>query len=463
MILLIIFDLILGRRFPAFTFYAVLTILITTTLLTIGARSGLVNPRVIFAGMIAVSKSTTIFKVLFSIAALATLVMSAVFDSYKKLRRQVEFQITLLGLLLGCFLLVSVRNLLIFYLAFELVSLSSYILTTLSFDKKSKEAAVKYLLIGAASSAILLYGLSFLYGLTGSLQFTTVEFGTALQQADPFVISVVFLMIALGILFKVSAFPMHIWVPNVYESAPTPIVAFLSIVPKIAGLVLLINCVYAFQHPAWDWQHVIGVLAILSMLVGNLSALWQTNAKRMLAYSSIAHTGFLLIGVIVNSQLGTQSFLVYATVYFMMNFMSFFLADVMQHQTGSWLMKDWKGKGAVLPLVSVISILVMIALAGLPPTAGFSAKLLIFSALWEQYQAFESPVLLYLFIIGLFNVVISLAYYLKIPFFLFFKKQESAVLSVNIPLKVSAFAIILVIPLVILFFKLDWLSQLLAF
>ncbi|MDQ3395784.1 MAG: NADH-quinone oxidoreductase subunit N, partial [Bacteroidota bacterium] len=216
---------------------------------------------------------------------------------------------------------------------------------------------------------------------------------------------------------------------------------------------------FAHLHiQSFDWQLILTAVAVLTMLIGNFSALWQQNARRMMAYSSIAHGGFLLIGIIAFTQFSLNSFLFYAAVYMIMNFGAFFLLNILGNKTGSLIINDYKGLGKEYPYIGIMIIIVMIGLTGLPPTAGFSAKLLIFSSLWDVYQQTGENHLLYLLIFGLLNTIVSLFFYLKIPYFMFFKENKNIVASkyiYNISDKIVAS--ILIFLTLILFFKSDWL------
>ncbi len=233
------------------------------------------------------------------------------------------------------------------------------------------------------------------------------------------------LMTLAGFLFKMAAAPMHLWAPDVYQSAPTPVVAFLSVVPKTAGLGTLIKFVLAinlFGQSHFDWQLVLVALAALSMTVGNFSALWQTNPKRLLAYSSIAQSGFLLVGTVPMSLNGIHTALFYGTVLLIMNFLAFYTLQQFE-QDGVSTISTFAGLGNGGSFRSIALTTGLISLVGLPVTAGFSAKLFIFSGLWEAYGQSHKIVLIVLLVFGLINTVISLFYYLRIPYYLFLKDR----------------------------------------
>ena len=376
-----------------------------------------------------------------------------------------EFYALLLSMVLGLCLMTMSVNLLMIYLSIEIVSVSSYILTTIEKTRKSTESGLKYILFGATSSAVMLYGMSLLYGMTGTLDITSPDFSRGLAQIDQLASSVAIVLTISGFLFKISAAPFHIWTPDVYESAPTPVVAFFSVAPKIAGFLVAIRFYSALPN---QLQNITAVLALASITFGNFSALWQINAKRMLAYSTIAHTGFVLVGLVTMSQLGMNAIVFYLVIMLFTNLAAFLLIDFLEDRVDSATpspnhsITNFRGLGRVNPFYGIMMLIVMVSLAGLPPTAGFMAKLNIFTALWESYQTTHESILLWLFIFGLLNTAVSLFFYLKIPFMMFFKEPlEKQHFELNS--KQYFLAIILVLPILILFFKADWLMDLVSY
>jgi NADH-quinone oxidoreductase subunit N len=374
-----------------------------------------------------------------------------------------EFYALLISMLLGLCLMTMSVNLLMIYLSIEIVSISSYILTAIEKNKKGLESGLKYILFGATSSAVMLYGMSLLYGMTGTLDITSPDFSRGLAQIDVVASTVAIILTISGFLFKVSAAPFHIWTPDVYESAPTSVVAFFSVAPKIAGFLVAIRFYSALPN---QLQNITAVLALASITFGNFSALWQTDAKRMLAYSTIAHSGFILIGLVSMSQLGMNAIVFYLVIMLFTNLAAFLLLDFVNssniEQRTSDIEQQFKGLGRVNPFYGIMMLIVMISLAGLPPTAGFLAKLNIFTALWEAYQTTHESIMLWLFIFGLLNTAVSLFFYLKIPFMMFFKEPlENQHFELNS--KQYFLAIILVLPILILFFKADWLMDLVSY
>jgi len=310
----------------------------------------------------------------------------------------------------------------------------------------------------------MLYGMSLLYGFTGTLEFTSAIFIYNLKAVDPSLAMMAGVMVAVGLLFKLSLVPFHFWAPDAYEKAPIPVIAFISIAPKIAAFIILYRVVSSFLAVSdifvdvqYDWSGPLSILALASILFGNIAALRQTNAKRMMAYSSIAHSGFILIGLISFSSNGLYGMFFYLSIYLFMNMAAFFAIQFLYKKTGSENMQDYAGLGIQYPFWGVIILVAMIALVGLPPTAGFSAKFFIFTSLWQSYQATQESLLLVLFIIGLINAAISLAYYLRIPYVLFFKAQNNVKLSDKKNVLEIILGIIIVLPLLLFFFKADWL------
>lgn len=371
-----------------------------------------------------------------------------------------EYFSLVIGIVLGLFLLSMAVNLLMIYLSIELISITSYLLTAFDRTRKSAEGALKYVLFGAVASAVMLYGMSLLYGMTGTLNITDAAFTRQLTQTDTFASFVAILLAISGLLFKISAVPFHVWNPDVYESAPMPVVSFFSVAPKSVAFLVLIRLLSVVPN---DFQLTLAVISLLTITVGNFSALWQTSAKRLLAYSSIAQAGFVLVGLVAFNQLGLLSAVFYLATYLFISMAAFLLIDILTPLSLNNEVQNFKGLGKVEPFLGILVVIVMMALVGFPLTAGFSAKLLIFSSLWEIYQNNHQNVLLVLFAFGLLNAAVSLFYYLKIPFLLFFREaSETNSQSLNVTLPQRLLALALVIPIVILFFKADWLMNLIG-
>jgi len=371
-----------------------------------------------------------------------------------------EFLSLLFVVVLGGHMLIMSSNLLMVYLSIELMSIGAYILTAYQFKNTSYEAAMKYLLFGGVASAVMIYGISLIYTFTGTLQFEATLIDKLLQ-VDTFLLLLAGLMVLTGLLFKISAAPMHIWAPDVYEVAPTPAVAFFAVVPKLAAFALLMKWllfINMFGLGEISWSRLVGGLAVITLTVGNFSALWQTRVKRMLAYSAIAHSGFLLIAITAFSETGYKALLFYALIYVLMNALVFLLVHLFEIKLHATEISDFKGLGKQFPMLTILMVIAMIALTGLPPTAGFTAKLLVFSALWETYSNTQQSWLLFVFVFGLINVVISLFYYLKIPYYMIFKERNDDKLY-EVAILENFLALILVLALLIFFFKPEWLMN----
>ncbi len=339
-----------------------------------------------------------------------------------------EYYALLLSIVLGAHLLLMSRNFVMIFLSIELISISSYVLAGFSFSKSGSEGSLKYFLFGSVSSAIMLYGFSLLYGISGTLEFTSQQFFNSLIDNPSPLLLVAGIMSLAGFLFKIAAAPMHPWAPDVYESAPIRVIAFLSVVPKLAGLGILTKFLLAmhlFGQGIYDWQLVTAAIAILTLTFGNFSALWQKNPKRMMAYSSIAQSGFLLVGIVTFLPQGLHFMLFYATVYLFMNYSVFLYLAYFEGQ-GIHSIAAFAGTGKKFTWSLIALTGGLIALTGLPPTSGFTAKLFVFSALWQSYADTGKTLLLWLLIFGLLNTVVSLFYYLRIPYFAFIQAGEPA-------------------------------------
>ncbi|HEY8399885.1 MAG TPA: NADH-quinone oxidoreductase subunit N [Cytophagaceae bacterium] len=447
---------------------AILGVLVHTAMLVQAALT-YTDPFFIFSGYLMVSSLGYYFQILVALTTAVALVFSVLSGTFTKGAEKGEFYLIILGELIGMQLLVMASNLLILYLSLECVSISSYLLATFGFNKKSSEGGLKYFLYGAFSSGIMLYGMSILYGITGNLNFSDSTFLASLGAANPYLVFVAILLTLSGVLFKISTFPFHTWTPDVYEGSPTPVVAFFSVAPKAAAFALFIRFIYpifgvSIPKLDWyfDWSLILSILAIITLTIGNFAALRQTSAKRLLAYSSIAHAGFVLMAVVAFSPLGVTSVLFYLTIYFLMNFAAFYIVDIIESKIGTEEIARFNGIGLKLPFLGVILLVVMIALTGLPPTAGFYGKLFVFSAVWEAYELTGKNIFLCLFLFGLANTVISLYYYLKIPYFMFFRKYENKDFLTSVSKAHYIFLTLISIPLVFLFLKPDWLINIIS-
>lgn len=461
LVLLLVYDLIFRQNKAIGIIIISLAGLVFSTALLLNNWDQLMATKILMGGLIRLDQGAAIFKLLFNVGAVLSIIMMVRRRDKAFFINSAEPLILVFGLLLGSYLMTMAANLLMVYVSVELVSICSYLLVGLFKKKSNSEAAIKYLLFGAVASAVMIYGMSWLYGFTGTMDFTSVQFVNGLYLVPIFPLSLALVMTMAGFVFKLGAFPFHIWSPDVYEASPTPFVALLSALPKLAGLTLIFRFVQVLDLDFANWQLWLGIIAIASMTIGNFSALWQKDAKRMLAYSSIAQAGFLLVGLIAFSESGETATLFYGVVYLMMNFAVFFLIQLFENKEGRIPFESFRGKGVSEPWIGALLLIVMISLAGLPPTAGFNGKLFIFSALWESWNSNGQDILLWVFILGLLNTVVSLFYYLKIPFYMFFKRPKEE-LSLNNKLQIDRiWGTILVCPLLIWFFKSDGLLNIL--
>jgi proton-translocating NADH-quinone oxidoreductase chain N len=312
----------------------------------------------------------------------------------------------------GLLLMAASADLILLALAIELVSLTSYVLAGyMKGHPKSNEAGLKYFLFGAAASATMFYGFSFLYGATGSTNLYDIAERASQIPAPILTVSLALMLAGFG--FKISMVPFHQWTPDVYEGAPTPVAAFLSVASKAAGFAVLLRVLAVAVAPSGlDWVTLVAVLAAVSMFLGNLLALPQRNIKRMLAYSSISHAGFILIGVAgfaSGAAFGGTALLVYLFQYVFTNLGAFFVAALIGSRLGSDDIPDYAGLAQRAPALAFLMALFMLSLTGIPPTAGFFAKLAVFGAALER-----SPDLLWLVAVGVVNSVISLFYYVGV-------------------------------------------------
>lgn len=411
----------------------------------------------LFADSIRSDQYSAYFKVLIDIAGILTALMALRSKDISE-KFNAEFYTLLLAAVLGAHLLVMSTNLIMVFISLELLSISSYILAGYSFTKKGAEGSLKYFLFGSAASAIMLYGFSILFGLTGSINFLSVNFIERLTASQPTLVAVAGFMAFGGFLYKIAAVPMHIWSPDVYEGSPMPVVAFLSVVPKLAGIVVISKFVVVLTLSAqsrFDWQLILGIIALLTIGIGNLSALWQNNPKRMMAYSSIAQAGFLLIGIVCFSEQGIHALLFYSALYLLANFAVLILLQVFEKNNIESII-GFSGSGKSFLFAGIALLIGMISLAGIPPTGGFTSKLFVFAATWASYQQTGKSILLWILIFGLLNTVISLFYYLKIPYYAFLKPQSQELTPQNTQFE-NYLAFILVTGTVVLFIRPDLL------
>ncbi len=404
----LIVDLILGRTSARWIGYLAIAGLFSS-IVALYFQWDNVNP-ISFSGGFNGDDLSIVFRGIIALSAIATICMSIRYVEQSG-TPLAEFIAILLTATLGGMFLSGANELVMTFISLETLSISSYLLTGYTKrDPRSNEAALKYLLIGASSTAIFLYGVSLLYGLSGGqTEFSAIAEGIAtanLGQSLGLVMSLVFVIAGIG--FKISAAPFHQWTPDVYEGAPTPVIAFLSVGSKAAGLALAMRLlITVFPLAVNEWHFVFTALAVLSMILGNVVALAQTSMKRMLAYSSIAQAGFLMIGLISGTQAGYSSMIFYMLVYLFMNLCGFTCVILFSLRTGTDQIAEYSGlyqKDSLLTLGLSISLL---SLGGIPPLAGFFGKIYIF---WAGWQAG----LYWLVLLGLVTSVVSIYYYIRV-------------------------------------------------
>ena len=324
-----------------------------------------------------------------------------------------EYPIIVLLSILGMFFMVSSNDLILFYLGLELQSLSLYILASMDRDNlKSSEAGIKYFVLSALSSGLLLYGCSLLYGFTGSTNFEVIASNTA-DSTIGIIFAMVFILV--GLAFKVSAVPFHMWTPDVYEGSPTSVTSFFSVVPKIAGIVIFIRFMYLpFQEILDQWRYILVFISIASMILGAVAAIGQNNIKRLIAYSSIGHIGYAIAGMTPGTENGFKSTLIYISIYAVMN-IGVFACIFLMKRNGKYIedIQELSGASRNHPLMSLSLLIILFSLAGIPPMAGFFAKFYVFMAVVESGMFTLAA-------IGLVTTVVSAFYYIRIIKIMYF-------------------------------------------
>ncbi len=383
----------------------------------------------LFDGMIAHDMFSAFFRGFFIFSTIIVTLMTMYSTEVIHLKKG-EFYSILLSICIGMCLVASSQNLVMAYLALELMSIGSYVLA--GFSKKigrSEEASLKFVLYGGVSTGVMLFGLSLLYGLTGSTDFSAIQqiISTSGQGIDLTAFTI-FLLIMVGVGYKIAAVPFHFWAPDVYEGSPTTITAFLSVASKGTGFALLIRLFFStmIERSAvgnfWtevgdidiDWTFNIAVLSAITMTIGNLGAISQNNLKRLLAYSGIAHAGYLLMGVCLLTDLGLQAVIFYLVTYLFTNLAAFLVVIIMVDAQDDEGIQGVRGLWARMPYTAVVMTICLFSLIGLPPTAGFVGKYYLFIALLEGK-------LYWLALIGVLNTVVSLYYYARVVKAMFFE------------------------------------------
>ncbi|MCP2520769.1 NADH-quinone oxidoreductase subunit N [Candidatus Aminicenantes bacterium AC-708-M15] len=370
----------------------------------------------LFWKTLTVDRFSLYFKALFLIATFLVVLISRKFFEHERYHKA-EYYFFLLLTTVGLMFMVSSVDLISLYVSFELMAISCYVLAGfLKRDLRSNEAGMKYFVLGVFSSGVLLFGFSFLFGLTGETGFNKI-FQNLSNKGTDFFLIIAMLTIAGALFFKIAAVPFHMWTPDVYEGAPTPVTAYLSVAPKAACFAIFIRLfLEVLPMLKNEWQTLIAWVSLFTMTYGNIAALTQRSVKRMFAYSSIAHAGYILIGLAAGGEFGIWGMLYYLLIYTFMNIGAFsiFIFMAKKEHFGEEF-PDFSGLAQRAPYFSAIIVLILLSLTGIPPTGGFIAKVYIFSAAIKQK-------LYWLAIAGVLNSVISLYYYFRLGMAMYFKE-----------------------------------------
>jgi len=359
---------------------------------------------------------SSLMKIITLLGAFLVLTIST---NYLKLFKlfKIEYPVLILSSVLGMMVMISSNDLIVFYMGLELQSLALYVLATFNRDQlQSSEAGLKYFVLSALSSGLLLYGCSLIYGFSGSTNFDIIS---NQLNSNEYVLTFGIVFILVGLAFKISAVPFHMWAPDVYQGSPTSVTLFFTMVPKIAALTVFIRFLYVpFLNLIDQWQMIIVFLSIASMLFGAIAAIGQTNIKRLIAYSSISHIGYTLAGLAAGTNDGIQSSIVYISIYIIMN-LALFSCLLMLKRNNKYYedIEDLSGLSKNHPLLSLSLLVILFSLAGIPPLAGFFAKFYIFKAVIEQSMFF-------LAVVGLLSTVVAAFYYLRIIKIIYFDEEK---------------------------------------
>ena len=370
----------------------------------------------LFNGAYKVDHLSNFMKVLIIVSGIFVMLSSSKYLKINKIFK-IEYPILLLSSILGMFIMISSNDLMVFYLGLELQSLALYVLASFKRnDQLSSESGLKYFVLSALSSGLLLYGCSLIYGFTGSTNFNVIanQLGSS-EYAITF--GIVFILV--GLAFKISAVPFHMWAPDVYEGSPTSVTLFFTMVPKVAALTVFIRFLYVpFLNLIDQWQMILIFLSIASMLFGAIAAIGQTNLKRLVAYSSIGHVGYALAGVATGTNEGMQSSVIYIIIYILMNLGLFSCLLMMKRENQYYeKIEDLSGLSKNHPMLALSLMIILFSLAGIPPLAGFFAKFYVFKSVIEQSMYF-------LAIVGLLSTVVAAFYYLRLIKIMYFDKEK---------------------------------------
>ena len=414
----IMFLLILGvfkKNSSYITFNLSLFVILITAIITINETFS-VSRETLFNQSVVIDYMSSLMKLITLIGGFLVLIISS---SYLKAFKifNIEYPILILSSILGMMVMISSNDLIVFYMGLELQSLALYVLATYNRDQlKSSEAGLKYFVLSALSSGLLLYGCSLVYGFSGTTNFDIIS---NRLNSEEYALTFGIVFILVGLAFKISAVPFHMWAPDVYEGSPTTVTLFFTIVPKIAALTVFIRFLYVpFLNLIDQWQMIIIFLSIASMVFGAVAAIGQTKIKRLVAYSSIGHIGYTLAGLATVSNEGIQSSIIYISIYVVMN-LALFSCLLMLKRNDQYYedIVDLSGLSKNHPILSLCLLIILFSLAGIPPLAGFFAKFYVFKAVLEQSMFF-------LAIVGLLSTVVAAFYYLRIIKIIYFDKEK---------------------------------------
>ncbi len=416
-LLLLLYGAVCRNALPRFVGYATVLVLLAVQVLEMTTAPG---DAVTFSGLFISDRYAVFMKSLVLLGSALAVILSFDYHEHEKQER-VEYPIFILFATLGMMMMISANSLLSLYLGLELQSLCLYVLAAIRRDTlKSTEAGLKYFILGALSSGLLLYGMSLIYGFAGSTEFPVLaEILTAADTQAPMGVVVGLVFVMAGLAFKISAVPFHMWTPDVYEGAPTPVTAFFAMAPKIAAIALFMRVLLdPLGGLVEEWRQVVVTVSLASMILGSFAALAQTNIKRLMAYSSIGHVGYALVGLATGTPAGVQGVLIYMTVYLFMVVGTFAVILCMrQHDRMVENIKDLAGLSKTHPMIALAMAVFMFSMAGIPPLAGFFGKLYVFLA------AIEAG-LYTLAILGILTSVVGAFYYMRIVKFMYFDESH---------------------------------------
>jgi NADH-quinone oxidoreductase subunit N len=426
MLLVVVVDSIRARWRDGLNFVITAAALIAAAVLCLPLRDKSVE---LWSGMVVLDPMSVFFKILLIGASFLVLLM---FQRSRELAGLVmsEFYALLLAVTVSTLLLATANDIAMLYLALEMVSVTSYVMVAyMKGDRLSNEASLKYILFGAVSTGVMLYGLSLLYGLAGTTSLPGIRdvLAAGITDENRLTLYVVALLVFAGFGFKAALAPFHFWCPDVYQGAPTPVTAFLSVAPKAAGFAIMLrfftsglatpNSVPWELAPTIDWQPILMLISVVTMTIGNVAALTQTNMKRLLAYSSIAHAGYILMGIVALSENGARAILVYLLAYVFMNLGAFLVVTLIHYYDGSFELRDYAGLWRRAPYLTIAMAIFLFSLMGIPPLVGFMGKLYVFAAVVRTAQASTGVMAHWMWayaIIGAVNAAIAAYYYARV-------------------------------------------------